>query len=82
MTCCMADLQFLSFPLLGSVTESIQGGWVTMDAFGRTGRDEYGRKVLKLEPETLQSAAAPKDGGLLQGKRNPDLQKIRIKSGK
>lgn len=66
MTCCMADLQFMSFELTGQEAESIQGGWVTMDAIGQIGQDEYGRKVLKLKLQAFENASAPGSGMILQ----------------
>lgn len=66
MTCCMADLQFMSFELLDTDKESFRGGWITLEAVGRVKADEYGRKVLKLEPVQTEYAAAPKTGTILQ----------------
>ena len=45
------------------------GGWITMEALGRTAKDQYGRRVLKLDPRQLASAAAPKRDQILQTKR-------------
>lgn len=59
MTCCMADLQFMSFELLWNDLASISGGWITLDAHGETGSDEYGRKVLKLTAEKVEKVPAP-----------------------
>lgn len=67
MTCCMADLQFMSFELTATDKGLSEGGWITMEAFGRVTADEYGRKVLKLEPEQLSPAAAPESAILLPG---------------
>jgi len=107
MTCCMADLQFMSFELEAADSETIHGGrgnmgaagrttaetlqngrgnmeaagrttagtlsggWITMDAVGRTAADEYGRRVLKLVPESVANVAAPKSAILMAGNRSP-----------
>ena len=69
MTCCMADLQFMSFELTDIGEKDLSGGWITMEALGRTAKDQYGKRILKLEPRKLLSAAAPKRDQILQTKR-------------
>ena len=64
MTCCMADLQFMSHELIGA--EAISGGWATMEAYGHIVMDEYGQKSLKLKPEKISPAAAPEGSTILQ----------------
>jgi len=59
MTCCMSDLQFLSFRLEES--ESIQTGWFTFEALACKASDEYGRPILLLKAENLVPAIPPKD---------------------
>ena len=69
MTCCMADLQFMSLELTDMTDKAVTGGWITMEAFGRLAKDGYGRKILKLDPECLSPATAPKRDLILQTKR-------------
>ena len=69
MTCCMADLQFMSFELVSeSAGPGHDGtadaghtpeGWVTFDALAKTGTGEYGRRILKLAPIRMTSARPP-----------------------
>ena len=59
MTCCMSDLQFMSLELTGDLALSLHGGWITLEAAGWTGKDEYGRKVLKLELKQFGNSAPP-----------------------
>ena len=66
MTCCMSDLQFMSCELAEADPELPKGGWITLEARGKTSQDEYGRRVLKLIPETAAQAAAPKRSPILQ----------------
>ena len=61
MTCCMADLQFMSFELMANEGETPGEGWACFDALACTASDEYGRRVLKLKPLKIQSASAPKE---------------------
>ena len=68
MTCCMADLQFMSFELAaetGHIGEEddpdIAEGWATLDALGMTVADRYGQKKLKLTPKAISRAQAPKE---------------------
>ncbi len=58
MVCCMADLQFMSFPL-AAAPEGCGGGWVSLEARGVVGTGEYGRKRLKLLPLQICPAAPP-----------------------
>lgn len=58
MVCCMADLQFMSFELIGG-GGCPDRGWCTLDAIGVMGTDPYGRRYLKLRPERAFAAAAP-----------------------
>ena len=68
MTCCMADLQFMSFELTGSEGEALRGGWITLEAVGRMTKDSYGQKKLKLEPKVLTYTAVPQSGMILQSR--------------
>ena len=76
MTCCMSDLQFMALELMDTDMKNFNGGWAAIEAYGRTAKDEYGRTVLKLEPKSLVSAAAPKSGILLSGNRTPGGQTV------
>jgi hypothetical protein len=77
MTCCMADLQFMSFELkIDADTDSSpaipDGGWITLDALAQIGADEYGRKRLKFKPISIHRAQPPKelimDGSVSRGR--------------
>ena len=57
MTCCMADLQFMSVGLEGEEDE----GWAAIDARGVLASDGYGQKRLKLMPESISRMEAPKE---------------------
>lgn len=59
MTCCMSDLQFMSFELITDDACEISGGWVTFDAAGEISADEYRRKVLKLAVRNICPAKSP-----------------------
>ena len=50
----------MSFALIMDDADAAGGGWVTLDARAVTGTDEYGRRVLKLKPEQIRPAPAPK----------------------
>ena len=75
----MADLQFMSVELsdpVGKTSESteispenLNEGWFTMEARGKLSKDQYGRKKLKLEPEAINNAAAPKSAIIMQAGR-------------
>ena len=70
MTCCMADLQFMSFGL----EDNSSGGdlkdanemavtssrWVTIDAYARTINDIYGQKKILLSANRICKADTPK----------------------
>ena len=66
MTCCMADLQFMSFEI-GAVTgynneedpDAPAEGWVTLDALAETVTDSYGQRKLKLRPKAIHRIQAP-----------------------
>ena len=57
MTCCMADLQFMSLGLEGEADE----GWAAIDAKGVLASDSYGQKKLRLMPEGIRRMEAPKE---------------------
>lgn len=60
MTCCMADLQFMSFDL--EVTGDMPcGGWCMMDAQAVIAMDAYGQKRLKLKAVSMHAAPPPGD---------------------
>ena len=61
MTCCMADLQFMSFELSGEKAGCANGGWITFDALAETGIDKYRRPVLKLKLSEAETAQPPED---------------------
>jgi len=78
MTCCMADLQFMSLPLSDTDSEQLPGGWITMLSEGQLAADTYGQKILQLKPLQIKTAAAPKHAAVLQIgvrslKPDPDL---------
>lgn len=57
MTCCMADIQFMGFPLTGGGAE----GWVSLTARGAVAAGDYGVRRLTLEVLTLQPAKPPRE---------------------
>lgn len=57
MTCCMADLQFMSVELEGDAGD--HEGWACIDAAAVTVTDSYGRKKLRLKPKDIHRAPAP-----------------------
>ncbi len=60
MTCCMADLQFMSFPILeGSVSVDNKEGWITAEVRGTVRTGAYGVKKLAFLADSISSAAAP-----------------------
>lgn len=74
MTCCMADLQFMALELMEADSgeeKALCGGWAVMEAIGRLGTDEYGRRKLKLEPIKWKNAAAPQGSTILQAGNRP-----------
>ena len=60
MTCCMADLQFMSFEL-ESGADITEAGWAVFDASGVLSADAYGRRKLKLRPCSITRVPALKD---------------------
>lgn len=59
MICCMADLQFMSFPL--EDTETVTGeGWITFAARAEVVSGDYGQRSLRLHPENVCYVPAPK----------------------
>jgi hypothetical protein len=69
MTCCMADLQFMSFGL--EAAEPAGAGWAVLDASARVSRDSYGQRKLILAPHKLTKADPPEDL-ILDGRRSAD----------
>ena len=64
MTCCMADLQFMSFEL-GAAPDAAAGcmlkeGWAVLDAKAAVS-DCSGSKKVRLMPETIHHVKAPKE---------------------
>ena len=60
MTCCMADLQFMSFEL--AEDESLpEGGWILLEARAQTAAGEYGRRYLRLEVLRHRACAPPRN---------------------
>ena len=65
MTCCMADLQFMSFELDAAQNGRADApggkaeGWVTLDALAETVADRYGQKKLRLKAKKISRAQAP-----------------------
>ena len=58
MTCCMADLQFMSLPCVGISREALpRQSWVSMTARGQVRTDRYGRRKLWLS--VLRAEAIP-----------------------
>lgn len=58
MTCCMADLQFMNFPLTGS---PFPDGWIMLTAEAILKGDSFGNKKIYLSPLTVEAAVPPKD---------------------
>jgi len=70
MTCCLADVQFLSFSCKKEVgIDPSDNSWTHLRARCGTGADEYGRKRLVLEPVSV-GATKPPDS-LIVGVRSP-----------
>ena len=61
MTCCMADLQFMSAVLLPGPEPSRAGSWIALHARGQVLSGPFGQKRLGLIPERLAPAAPPKE---------------------
>jgi hypothetical protein len=74
MTCCMADLQFMSFELDASSSDAwhnthpAENSWVTIDASAKTVSDSYGQRKLLLVPEGI-CRADPPDELILDGRK-------------
>ena len=74
MTCCMADLQFMSFELDDSSSDACEStypsgsSWVTIDASAKTVSDSYGQRKLLLVPEGI-CRADPSDELILDGRK-------------
>ena len=56
MVCCLADLQFMAFPLEAKTPE---GGWAVLDAATRVVTDAYGQKSLALTADRLRPVPPP-----------------------
>lgn len=64
MTCCMADLQFMSLELDASGVEGgpvLKEGWCLLDAKAELSSDCYGRKKVRLMPEKKHPVKAPQE---------------------
>ena len=65
MTCCMADLQFMSFELDAAQSSGADApggqaeGWVTFDALAETAENRFGQKKLRLKAGAIRPAQAP-----------------------
>ena len=74
MTCCMADLQFMSFELDDSSSDAWDStypsgsSWVKIDASAAVVRDIYGRRKLLLMPDVI-CRADPPDELILDGRK-------------
>ena len=60
MTCCMADLQFMSFEA-EIPDDDIREGWVTSDAEGIVAAADFGRKKLMLKVSSIRPVSPPAD---------------------
>lgn len=67
MVCCMADLQFMAFRLVGDFTIS-DLGWITFDASAQIKADQYGQRKLVLKPDNIRPAL-PLDNPILDGNK-------------
>ena len=56
MTCCMADIQFMGFPLPNGGNA---GGWFRLNADGAVAADAYGQKRLTLRAAALTPSVPP-----------------------
>ena len=63
MTCCMQDLQFMSFETeLGEAPSAdCREGWIMGSAFAYTATDAYRRKKLRLRLQEIRRAAPPEN---------------------
>ena len=78
MTCCMADLQFMSFELNGYSSggdskdvnniSGVGNSWVTIDAYAKTFSNIYGQKKLLLAVDRIYKAAPP-EAPILDGRQ-------------
>ena len=64
MTCCMADLSFLSFACLGREKLALAGvsdySWIRLHATCKCGFDEYRRKIAALDPISFERTRVDK----------------------
>ena len=58
MTCCMADIQFMGFPLEQAEERK---GWIRLTATGGVASDTYGGKRLLLKPLELAPGKPPEE---------------------
>lgn len=56
MTCYMADIQFMGFPLVSGVDTQ---GWISLAATVQVVTDAYGQKRLALRPRHTDRSAPP-----------------------
>lgn len=63
MTCCMQDLQFMSFAAETGEeqTADCREGWITGSALAYTAAGEYGRRKLRLRLQEIKRAAPPEN---------------------
>ncbi len=66
MTCCMADLQFMSFELEAADPRGKR--WVTIDASAKVVSDSYGQRKLVLTPTRMDRTDPPEEM-ILDGRR-------------
>ena len=59
MTCCMADLQFMGFPL--ECSTSLPGAWILLESSALIREDPYHRKYLCLQVLRADPAKPPQD---------------------
>ena len=59
MTCCMADLQFMSVEL--ECDDRPDEGWACIDALAISTADRYGQKKIRLIPRTIHHTQAPEE---------------------
>ena len=75
MTCCMADLQFMSLELDANAWTGIADGpdgpaegWYTLDTLAAASAVSYGQRRLRLIPKTVRRVQAPQE--LIMDSRN------------
>ena len=63
MSCCMQDLQFMSFELELSRENAAEDreGWMTGRAAATVAAGEFGRRKLRLRMKERQAAAPPEE---------------------